>query len=652
MTMEHKLKSMQGPILVLGASGFIGANLFRQLLKVRRDVYGVISRFPAWRLEDLPESNIISADLLLESNIKDIILKTRPQTVFDCAAYGAYSFQAETDLIYQTNFLRVSRTIETLMSYAPSCSYFYAGSSSEYGDDSAGPTEHTMLLPNSHYSVSKGAVSSLLWYLGKKKNFPCANLRLYSVYGPYEDSSRLIPSLVEKALQKKLPPLTHAAISRDFVFVDDVVEAFVDAATNLEEPLYGESFNVGTGRKTSINDLVDIVRSSFDISEKPEFGSYEKHKWDLEDWYANPEKIKKHLKWQAKTSLEQGLNKTADWLKSLKDIEQYKKSSKKFYGDQRYSVSAIVACYKDGQAIPVMYERLTNVFNKLNIDYEIIFVNDASPDDSESIIKAISSKDHHVSGITHSRNFGSQSAFRSGMALAKKNSVVLLDGDLQDPPELIEKFHQYWKQGFEVVYGRRVGREAPIYMQFAYKMFYVLFDKFSYIKIPRDAGDFSLIDKSVVHWLLRFPERDLFIRGIRAFAGFRQTGVDYVRPERMFGRSTNNFLKNIGWAKKGILSYSNTPLNVLSFCGVALFLFSVLLITIQIVSKLLFPELAPKGTTTILIAVAFFGAINLLGLSLIGEYLAKVFEEVKQRPHYIRKSIIKDGAVLDASSDL
>lgn len=299
-----------------------------------------------------------------------------------------------------------------------------------------------------------------------------------------------------------------------------------------------------------------------------------------------------------------------------------------------------------------MYERLTNVFNKLNIDYEIIFVNDASPDDSESIIKAISSKDHHVSGITHSRNFGSQSAFRSGMALAKKNSVVLLDGDLQDPPELIEKFHQYWKQGFEVVYGRRVGREAPIYMQFAYKMFYVLFDKFSYIKIPRDAGDFSLIDKSVVHWLLRFPERDLFIRGIRAFAGFRQTGVDYVRPERMFGRSTNNFLKNIGWAKKGILSYSNTPLNVLSFCGVALFLFSVLLITIQIVSKLLFPELAPKGTTTILIAVAFFGAINLLGLSLIGEYLAKVFEEVKQRPHYIRKSIIKDGAVLDASSDL
>src|SRR5205085_2580554 len=135
--------------------------------------------------------------------------------------------------------------------------------------------------------------------------------------------------------------------------------------------------------------------------------------------------------------------------------------------------------------------------------------------------------------------------------------------DLQDPPELIEQFVGKWKEGHDVVYGRRVKREAPLFMQLAYKAFYRVFDYFSYIRIPHDAGDFSLMDRRVVQALMRFPERDLFLRGLRAFAGFKQTGVDYHRPERQFGRSTNNLWRNIGWAKKGILSFSNTPLNML-----------------------------------------------------------------------------------------
>ena len=217
-----------------------------------------------------------------------------------------------------------------------------------------------------------------------------------------------------------------------------------------------------------------------------------------------------------------------------------------------------------------MYERLKATFTKLNIDFEIIFVNDCSPDDTEEVIRDISRNDRRVVGISHSRNFGSQSAFRSGMEIATKNRCVLLDGDLQDPPELIEKFVELWRQGYDVVYGRRVKREATLFMQLAYKAFYRVFDYFSYIAIPHDAGDFSLMDKRVVKALLQFPERDLFLRGVRAFAGFKQTGVDYVRPERMFGRSTNNLLKNLDWAKKGILSFSNTPLNMMTFAGVLL----------------------------------------------------------------------------------
>ena len=151
--------------------------------------------------------------------------------------------------------------------------------------------------------------------------------------------------------------------------------------------------------------------------------------------------------------------------------------------------------------------------------------------------------------------------------------------------------------------------------------------------------------------LLEFPERDLFVRGIRAFAGFRQTGIDYVRPERMFGVTTNSFLKNVGWAKKGILSYSNTPLNIMSFAGLSMVFLSVLLAAGQITGRLLFPNNTPRGITTTLLLILFFGSLNFFGVGVLGEYLAKIFEEVKRRPHYIRRSIVRDGEVRPAAED-
>ena len=315
-------------------------------------------------------------------------------------------------------------------------------------------------------------------------------------------------------------------------------------------------------------------------------------------------------------------------------------------------MSAIVACYKDGQAIPLMYERLSSVFEKIGIEYEIIFVNDCSPDDSEEIIRGITARDRRVVGISHSRNFGSQSAFRSGMEIATKNAVVLLDGDLQDPPEMIEEFVAKWREGYDVVYGRRVKREAPLPMQIAYKAFYRLFDRFSYLKIPHDAGDFSLMDKRVAASLLQFPERDLFLRGVRAFVGFRQIGVDYERPERAFGTSTNNLWRNLGWAKKGILSFSEMPLNALSTAGVVgLFVFG-FLASLQAAARLAFPHLAPRGITTVLLVIIFFGAVNLFAIGLVGEYIAKIFEEVKRRPHFLRRSVIRDGELRDAADAL
>jgi Glycosyl transferase family 2. len=237
------------------------------------------------------------------------------------------------------------------------------------------------------------------------------------------------------------------------------------------------------------------------------------------------------------------------------------------------------------------------------------------------------------------------------MEIATKNACVLLDGDLQDPPELIEEFVEQWRAGYDVVYGRRVKREAPWGMQLAYKTFYRLFDRVSYLRIPHDAGDFSLMDKRVVRSVLQFPERDLFLRGVRAFVGFRQVGVDYVRPERMFGRSTNNLLANVAWAKKGILSFSQTPLNMLSAAGVlGVGVFGVLAL-LQVLAKLAFPEAAPRGITTLLLVVLFFGSVNLFAVSLVGEYIAKIFEEVKRRPQCGRRAIVRDGEVRDAAEE-
>jgi dolichol-phosphate mannosyltransferase len=183
----------------------------------------------------------------------------------------------------------------------------------------------------------------------------------------------------------------------------------------------------------------------------------------------------------------------------------------------------------------------------------------------------------------------------------------------------------------------------PLMWGLLYKSFYRVFAKFSYVKIPHDAGDFSLIDRRVVGWLLRCPERDLFLRGLRAYVGFRQTGVDYFRPKRMFGESTNNLFKNLEWAKRGIFSFSNTPLKILSTAGLVMLVLSVLLGIVLVLMRLLIPHIAPRGATTLLLASLFFGAINLFAIGLVGEYVAKIMEEVKGRPRLIRAGLMRNG---------
>lgn len=309
---------------------------------------------------------------------------------------------------------------------------------------------------------------------------------------------------------------------------------------------------------------------------------------------------------------------------------------------RRRKISAIIACYRDEPAVPVMHVRLTDVFRKIGVDYEIIFVNDASPDGAREVLAALAARDPKVIVINHTRNFGSQNAFTSGMQLATGDAVVLLDGDLQDPPELIEQFHAKWLEGFDVVYGVRIKRNATNFLKIAYKGFYRVFRAAAYVPIPLDAGDFSLIDRRVVGALNSLPENNRFLRGLRAWVGFRQIGVPYVRPERMFGVTTNNILRNLGWARKGILSFSYAPLDLIVWLALGTVGASVLAILVQIALRLSHPELAPQGISTVIVLILFVGGIQLLCLAIIGSYLAHIYDEVKRRPPYLVESIVND----------
>ena len=267
--------------------------------------------------------------------------------------------------------------------------------------------------------------------------------------------------------------------------------------------------------------------------------------------------------------LAEGLDRTAAWLRSVEAVD-FATLTKRNAKPRRRSLSAIIACYMDAQAIPIMYRRLTDTLQKLDIDYEIIFVNDGSPDDCAGQILELSK-----SRSARARHQPFQE-FRIANGFSQRH------GNVGHAGLRAARRRSAGPAGTDREIRRANGSRAPMSSTdgasratcraiwgLLYKAFYRVFAKFSYVKIPHDAGDFSLIDRRVVGWLLQCPERDLFLRGLRAYVGFRQTGVDYFRPKRMFGESTNNLLKNLEWAKRGIFSFSNTPLKLLTAGGVA-----------------------------------------------------------------------------------
>jgi len=305
------------------------------------------------------------------------------------------------------------------------------------------------------------------------------------------------------------------------------------------------------------------------------------------------------------------------------------------------TISVVVACYRDAGSVAEMYRRLVAVLERIAPRFEIIFVNDNSPDNAEDLLTELAGRDPRVTVISHSRNFGSHMSFTSGMKQARGDAVVLMDGDLQDPPKVIPELVAKMETGFDVVYGVRERRKESRLMEGARKLFYRIYRKLSYLDMPLDAGDFSIMSRCVVDSLAQLPERDRFLRGLRAWVGFRQTRVPYVRPERFSGESTNSFGENLRWVKRGILSFSYKPLEMVSVLAFIVTVIAGIAVLGYFLAYFLIPN-APRGFMTLLGAVLFLGAVQLLSLSVSAEYLGKIFEEVKQRPPFIVKRILND----------
>lgn len=308
--------------LVTGAGGFVGANLVRRLLADGHEITATVRPdTQSWRLRGVEhDMRVVGLDLLDTAAIDAAVAEARPDWVFHLAAHGAYSWQRDPLRIMRTNALATVALAEA--SRAGDCQAFvHAGSSSEYGFKDHAPSEHEPLAPNSAYAVSKAAASLYLTQAAAAGEFNAVTVRLYSVYGPFEEPRRLVPTLIVRGLRGELPPLVNPAVARDFVASDDAVEALVLAA-RLAPKYSGAVYNVGSGQQTTIGELVGLARRLFAIEAEPDWGSADERSWDTETWLADPRRAAEDLGWRPRLSLEDGLARMAEWLRLTPGVRE------------------------------------------------------------------------------------------------------------------------------------------------------------------------------------------------------------------------------------------------------------------------------------------------------------------------------------------
>ncbi len=300
---------------------------------------------------------------------------------------------------------------------------------------------------------------------------------------------------------------------------------------------------------------------------------------------------------------------------------------------ENFKLSVVVPMYYEEEVAKECNRRLNDAVKQY--DYEIIYVNDGSRDETLPILKEIAKDNKRVKIISFSRNFGHQAAVTAGVKNAEGDCIVIIDADLQDPPELIGDMVSLWQEGNDVVYAKRKKRKGESFFKLlTAKLFYKLLDGLTETKIPRDTGDFRLIDRKVADAFNRMTEHNRFIRGMVPWLGFKQVPIEYVRDERYAGETKYPLKKMIKFALNGILSFSIKPLQLVTKLGIVTMFFSLAVIVYVLVSKFTGHALTP-GWASIMIVVTMLSGVQLIALGVVGEYIARIYEETKERPIYI-----------------
>ena len=304
-------------------------------------------------------------------------------------------------------------------------------------------------------------------------------------------------------------------------------------------------------------------------------------------------------------------------------------------------ISVIIPCFNESENINYTYERIKENVKKITENFELIFVDDGSTDNSFSKLFSLSNRDKNLKIIKLSRNFGHQNAIFAGLENASGDCIIIIDADLQDPPELFNAMFKKWKaENYQVVYGVRKIRKGNFFKLLLYSIYHRLFRLFSNLNNSNDLADFCLIDKKIKNYLISLKEKNIYFRGLRSWIGFKQTGIEYERENRNLGKSKYSIFKLYNLALNGITNFSTKPLSLILFLGFFIFLLSMFLIVFYIVQKIfnfeflgVLPEQVP-GFYTLVIILILFGSFNLICLGLIGEYVGRLYEEAKSRPKY------------------
>jgi glycosyltransferase involved in cell wall biosynthesis len=307
-------------------------------------------------------------------------------------------------------------------------------------------------------------------------------------------------------------------------------------------------------------------------------------------------------------------------------------------------ISVIIPIFNEQTNIPLLFERLKTSLHQTHQPFELIYVNDGSRDNSMEIIKQMAAEFSYVKFINFSRNFGHQIAVSAGLDMAKGSEIVIIDADGQDPPEIIPELYKKLQTGYEIVYAKRRSRKGESLIKIVTaKWFYKIMARLTSIDIPMDTGDFRIIHRKVVDQINRMPEKQKFLRGQMAWVGFRQTYVEYDRDERMSGNTGYTFRKMFRLAMDGITSFSNFPLRVATISGFVCAFFGLFLIAYTLYSRYVLKDYEP-GWSSLMVTIVFIGGIQLIGIGIIGEYISRIYDNIRNRPLYIvDETNIEDG---------